>query len=266
MTLAEPSSDNLEQLVELLLSETAPDDPAQLQQGLRTVYAAYQSQQRMMDRLIRVSDRSQTIERCRGLSSQNHYKRKMQQLEKLVRISDSYQGMMQDLNTRLHQLSISDELTGLPNRRYGADQLEKAASFACRSGDPLALAIVDIDLFKRVNDTHGHLVGDMVIREVATALHENLRISDTCARWGGEEFLVLLPATAIRAAEPLLERLREAVAGLPLGIHVEGLSASISVGFTDYRSEEPVHLALHRADEALYHAKASGRNCVRYGA
>ena len=266
MTSAEPSGENLEQLVDLLLREVAPDDPTQVRQGLRAVYAAYQKQQRMMDRLIRVSDRYQTIERNHGISSQSHYKRKMHQLEKLVRISDSYQGMMQDLNARLHQLSISDELTGLPNRRYGVDQLEKAASFACRSGGSLTLGIVDIDLFKRVNDTYGHLVGDMVIREIAKVLHSNLRTSDTCARWGGEEFLILLPATPHQAAEPLFDRLRKAVQSLPLGIHQQGLSASVSIGFTDYRSEEPIHLALHRADEALYEAKALGRNCVHYGA
>lgn len=163
------------------------------------------------------------------------------------------------------RVANTDMLTGLPNRRYTLAFLEKALVGARDNGAPLAVAIFDIDYFKRINDSYGHATGDQVIRRVAQRANAALRESDMLGRIGGEEFVCILQQSSAQAAEIVAERVRRAVeTGTAAG---EGLpQATISVGVAIYDSEADVEELLHRADKALYVAKREGRNRLRMAA
>lgn len=150
----------------------------------------------------------------------------------------------------VQEMARHDALTGLPNRRVLEELLPREMARARRDGSPLSLAIVDIDHFKAYNDVHGHLAGDEVLRACAREWDEALRGADTLVRFGGEEFLVLLPGTEPEAAAEIVERLR---AKTPMG-------QSCSAGLALWDEVESVDDLLRRADEALYLAKASGRD------
>jgi two-component system cell cycle response regulator len=174
-------------------------------------------------------------------------------------------GMLQEeLRTRavaLEELAFTDALSGIPNRRFIDRQLEALISSARRHGRPLALALIDIDRFKPVNDTHGHAVGDAVITEVAGRLASRLRAEDHLGRFGGEEFLVLLPDTVAEAAAAVAEDLRRSVDATPVETSAGPLDVSVSVGWASW-DDEAAHELIARADEALYQAKQRGRNRV----
>ena len=163
------------------------------------------------------------------------------------------------------RVANTDMLTGLPNRRHTLAFLEKALSGARDHGAPLAVAIFDIDHFKRINDTHGHAMGDRVIHRVAQRAKAALRDEDMLGRIGGEEFVCILQRSSAQAAEMVAERVRQAVeAGTA---DEEGLpNATISVGLAVYDGEPDVEELLHRADKALYVAKREGRNRLRMAA
>jgi diguanylate cyclase (GGDEF)-like protein len=169
----------------------------------------------------------------------------------LVRLKEGYLEAQLDAYT--------DFLTGLRNRRYLELILERELFRVARYGRPLSLVILDLDGFKAVNDTHGHEVGDRVLRALARCLEEHLRQSDRAVRLGGEEFAVLLPETGLPQALRLAERLRRAVAALKVP-PAERLSASFGVAQAG-PTDSPLSL-LKRADEALYRAKRAGKNRV----
>ncbi|GDY29289.1 GGDEF domain-containing protein [Gandjariella thermophila] len=154
--------------------------------------------------------------------------------------------------------ALRDPLTGLPNRRALADALRTATVEP--EWTPLALALVDLDHFKPVNDRGSHAVGDAVLRAVAQALRDSVRGDDTVARYGGDEFVVVLPRTALPAAEAVLTRIVRAVATLPAA---QAYGVTASVGVTVLRPGEPADAALGRADAAMYAAKRDGGNRVR---
>jgi two-component system cell cycle response regulator len=163
------------------------------------------------------------------------------------------------------ELAVTDPLTGLHNRRYMTGQLSALVRRAVCGGDPVAALLVDIDHFKRINDSFGHDVGDEVLREFAVRLATNVRAIDLPCRVGGEEFVVIMPDTPLEAAQRVAERLRLHVSGAPF--HVAGVgdpmqvTISIGVAATCGESDSPEAL-LKRADEAVYEAKAKGRNQV----
>jgi diguanylate cyclase (GGDEF)-like protein len=159
----------------------------------------------------------------------------------------------------LEEMAFSDSLTGLPNRRQGYQLLQSQIALAQRSGRPLSVCLWDLDHFKQVNDVHGHDAGDQVLRGVAGRLKDLLRSSDTLVRWGGEEFLVILPDTELHAGAVVAERLCRAIAASPLAA---GVPSTASFGVSDYVSGEHLEQLLQRADRALYAAKAAGRNQV----
>ena len=165
----------------------------------------------------------------------------------------------------LQTLSVTDALTGVPNRRYWDLRLAEEIARAQRYRYPLAVLMVDIDHFKRVNDTYGHQVGDVALQQVASRLRSNLRRTDVLARYGGEEFGVLAPQTSLEAAKVLAERLRHAIASEPVQVNSDlSISLTISVGvavFPEHGQNESDLVAA--ADAALYRAKEEGRNCVR---
>ncbi len=156
----------------------------------------------------------------------------------------------------------TDALTGLPNRRSLDTALAAQCALARREGRPCAVLMLDLDHFKAINDTHGHAVGDAVLRAFGRRLQSQLRRSDLCARYGGEEFVVLLAGTPFEPAEEVGERLRASVSAAPL---VPGVTATVSVGTASYRADDDMTSLLARADTALYEAKRSGRNRVVSG-
>jgi two-component system cell cycle response regulator len=157
---------------------------------------------------------------------------------------------------RLESLLREDALTGLSNRRAVLTQLAGMVSAARRHGHPLSIAILDLDHFKRNNDSYGHKVGDDVLVAAAHAMGTHLRAEDQLGRLGGEEFLVLLPDTDSEAAGHVAEKLRAEVATAPTSVPV-----TVSIGVATWDGEAPEDL-LHRADEALYAAKEAGRDRV----
>ncbi|MFL5845447.1 MAG: GGDEF domain-containing protein [Solirubrobacteraceae bacterium] len=161
----------------------------------------------------------------------------------------------------LERLAFTDALSNIPNRRFLDRQLEAMVSSARRHGRPLAVALVDIDRFKPINDTHGHAIGDAVIAEVARRLGERLRTEDHLGRFGGEEFLVLLPEADAEAAAAAAEALRTEVCSSPVMTDDGPLDVTVSVGWAVW-DDEPGHALVGRADVALYEAKAAGRNRV----
>lgn len=162
-----------------------------------------------------------------------------------------------DALARMQDMATRDELTGLSNRRRMIEMLGDEIKRERRRDEPLSIALLDLDHFKRVNDTHGHQAGDEVLRGFAQAATASLREMDTLARWGGEEFLLLCPGSTAEQAAIGLTRLRSRLADQPL---LPGLSVTFSAGTAQYRPGESIEQTVERADQALYQAKEHGRN------
>ena len=162
----------------------------------------------------------------------------------------------------INELAIRDELTGVHNRRYLMGLIEKEKERADRNGRAFCLCLLDIDFFKRVNDTYGHSAGDAVLRAVARTVEAQVRGSDCFGRYGGEEFLLMLPETPAADALVLTERVREAIEKLRCLEAGSEIALTVSIGVAEYRMGEAIGLSVGRADEALYLAKSSGRNRV----
>ncbi|MCK0165582.1 GGDEF domain-containing protein [Marinobacter sp. S6332] len=155
-----------------------------------------------------------------------------------------------------------DALTGLANRREALDQLDAEYERYLRSDRPFSVLLADIDLFKSVNDTYGHHVGDELIVLVADTLREQCRKIDTIARWGGEEYLVLLPETEEDEAVQIANRIREAIAKKAIIVEQHTVHCTASIGVASIKDAESIDKVLQRSDEALYRAKTLGRNRV----
>lgn len=181
-----------------------------------------------LERIARISDGFQSMAREQNLSLSERYHKQLRRLEKVARISDRYQQMMRDLNLALKEASIRDPLTGLPNRRMLLERLREENERSQRHGQSYVLAMLDVDFFKQVNDTWGHDSGDRVLVEIARAMESELREYDLCGRWGGEEFLLLLPQTRLQDAGPVLERVRDSVRTLAVRVGTEALSVTAS--------------------------------------
>jgi diguanylate cyclase (GGDEF)-like protein len=160
----------------------------------------------------------------------------------------------------LEQLAATDPLTGLANRRGGEKSIASEISRAERERKPLSCILLDIDRFKQVNDTLGHQVGDQVLRELSAMLRRAVRAYDIVARWGGEEFLLVLPGADLQAARLLAERIRVGVQKLPMPAF--GNTVTISAGAAEFDSDYDFESTLRTADRRMYEAKAAGRNCV----
>ncbi len=160
----------------------------------------------------------------------------------------------------IKEMAAKDELTGLPNRRRMMTLLQEHATRHARGGPRFYVCIIDLDHFKSINDTYGHAAGDAVLRAFATQAQQILRTTDMIGRWGGEEFLLLLPESP--PGDPALgvARLREALAAMPASAALPELRVRFSAGFARYEDGEPIDQAIERADRALYAAKSAGRN------
>ncbi len=166
---------------------------------------------------------------------------------------------------QIHALAMLDGLTGLNNRTHFMPAAQRELDLARRHGQPLALIVLDVDHFKTINDTVGHLGGDDVLVQVAQRCRQALRTTDLLARWGGEEFIMLLPDTPLGQARQLAERVRQSLqAAPPIVVNGEAITVTASLGATGFLpgEEQSLDELIRRADTALYLAKSAGRNRV----
>lgn len=161
---------------------------------------------------------------------------------------------------RIQEIAIRDELTGLFNRRYMQERMREEASRSDRNGESLLIAILDIDHFKRLNDSYGHHAGDLALHAFAKVVQTNIRGHDILGRWGGEEFVILLPNTSLSTGMDCLERIREKLAVSSITVDNLNLQITVSVGLTEHIPREHPDKTMARADAALYAAKDRGRN------
>ena len=187
-------------------------------------------------------------------------------IHRLYRQVDEQNARLARQNTRLLALSTTDPLTMLPNHRALSERLEQEVARARRYGHPLSILFFDADHFKRVNDTYGHSTGDIVLQELGRLVNSLLRAGDSIGRYGGEEFLVLLPETTQEEACQVAERIRKTVAESPLATSAvkEGIPTTISLGVATFPTDGiSVREVVEQADQAMYWAKRLGRNQVR---
>ncbi|MBT4007495.1 MAG: PleD family two-component system response regulator [Rhodospirillales bacterium] len=200
------------------------------------------------DYLIRPIDANEVKARVRSQLKQKRYRE---------RLRENYQ--------RSLSMALTDDLTGLYNHRYLCAHLDTALADAVNSGKPLSILMLDIDFFKKVNDTYGHAAGDRVLKEIANCMVLNLREFDTAARLGGEEFVIIMPECSRQVSLKVAERLRSVIEGYPFTGAQEGehISVTVSIGLSVVEKDSITGEALMaRTDQALYAAKRAGRNQV----
>ena len=191
--------------------------------------------------------------------------RRLQALaQKVSEMEDEAQGFREHIEEQ-RQKALTDPLTGLANRAGWSERLELEVARWKRYGGDLLLAVLDIDHFKRINDGYGHLAGDKVLKIIAGELSKRLRKTDFLARFGGEEFVLLVPGTPLEGGQQLLETLRAGVESCPFHFRGEPVTITLSSGLTAFASGDSGEAAFARADQALYKAKREGRNRIELG-
>ncbi|NWD84293.1 diguanylate cyclase [Pseudomonas reactans] len=182
--------------------------------------------------------------------------------ERVANMEQEAQGYREHLEVQ-RQKALIDPLTGLPNRAAWSERLDQEVNTWHQRGNNLSLAMLDLDHFKRINDGYGHLAGDKVLKIIANVLRKRLRSTDFIARFGGEEFVLLMPNSSLADALAAGEVLRAAIEACPFHFKGEPVTITVSMGVAQFQPGERSDLALKRADEALYRAKAAGRNQVQ---
>ncbi|MGE4166103.1 MAG: diguanylate cyclase, partial [Xanthobacteraceae bacterium] len=222
-----------------VLAVTEADNNAKLVRGLEIGVNDY---------LIRPIDKSEMLARVRTQIKKKRY---------TERLRDNVQSSI--------EAAVTDVLTGLYNRRYMETHLTTLVEQSAARGKPISALVLDIDFFKAINDTHGHDAGDDVLREFALRMRKSIRNIDLACRYGGEEFVVVMPETDKAVATMVAERLRRKIASEPFPIEggAKSIEVTISIGIAALNSaEDNAAAVLKRADQALYRAKRDGRNRV----
>lgn len=259
---AQPAEQSLLDEIRALLDEPALQHNP-LHAPLGRLFELCCAQHERMERLIRISDGYHGLSRTQVHDLSAQFDRHVRRLEKLARISDRYQNSLREVSEALREAAITDALTGLHNRRYLMERLHEETERASRTRTPYTLAMIDVDHFKAVNDRFGHEAGDCVLQRIAITLRDSVRHYDLCGRWGGEEFLLLLPQTRLGDGLLLAERTRAAIRALRIDLDdAAGVTVSISVGLTEHQPGEALTRSLARADGALLRAKEHGRDQV----
>lgn len=242
----------------LLAQAEHRDNP--LREPLAQLFEYSQGQRARLERLVRISDGYQTLARSNSLTLAEQYDRQLRRLEKLARISDRYQASLREMSETLREASLHDPMTRLGNRRFLVDRLNEETERANRKDAPYALAMLDIDLFKAVNDRYGHSAGDEALCKIARGIQQSVREYDHCGRWGGEEFLIILPETTLESALQIAERVRQEIGAMRHDFFAGRIT--VSLGLTLYQRGETYSATISRADTALLRAKAIGRDRV----
>jgi diguanylate cyclase (GGDEF)-like protein len=198
--------------------------------------------------------------------AQDYLKKPFEPAELMARVGSAVhvkqlQDQLWQRNAELDRVSRTDSLTGLYNRWHLQEELHSQRTTAGRYHDPMAVILFDIDHFKKVNDTYGHPAGDLVLCEFAGRLREGLRAGDIAGRWGGEEFLVILPRTDLAGAVDVAERIRALTAATTISAAGQQITVTVSGGCALGPTQDPAAI-IQIADEHLYQAKASGRNRI----
>lgn len=233
------------------------------------MYQQIRQQHQQLERLLKIADGFDSLVHNENINLLERYQRQIKRLEKIVKISDLYQKEIIRLNEQLIHASLHDPLTDLPNRRYLVSRLQEQTALANRHKRPYSLLLVDLDHFKYYNDRYGHEFGDHLLCKVAEVFNECLRSFDVCGRWGGEEFLILLPDATLPTTEEvgwrLLEKVKTQISIESKNTDTESPLSNVpqnvtfSAGITTYRLDEDYHETLRRADNAMYQAKTQGR-------
>ena len=180
-----------------------------------------------------------------------------------VVISQMKLSEIKDINQTLEQMTNHDNLTSLYNRVYAENQIEFEFNKAKRYGNIFSIVFFDIDRFKDINDTYGHLAGDEVLIKISETVKNQLRSSDILGRYGGEEFLILLPETNLESASALSQRVRQKIERTTTYFQKTPIKVTVSLGVVQFRPDIKNYLQMiHEADVALYHSKQNGRNAV----
>ena len=251
--------DELEERIAALLAQPEYEGHP-LHQALQEVLERMSQHVGRLERITQISDRYQSgvQERVRHLS--RRYDRQISRLEKAIRISDRYQSILNDLNRALQEASTHDQLTGLPNRKLMADCCRREDERVDRDGTTYSMLAIDADRFKLINDTYGHEMGDKVLIGLAQSFQHGIRDGDYCARWGGEEFLALLPGADLSTAKLVADRLLNTVRSLEINCADAVISPRVSIGLAQLAEGERYVEVYRRADAALLLAKQSGRD------
>ena len=234
------------------------------------------SQVRSLDRtrnmpILAVSDTDDNVRLARGLEIgvSDYLVRPIEKNELLARVRTQirkkrYMERLRDNVQMSIEMAITDALTGLYNRRYMEMHVRSLVEQASSRGKPLTVLVLDIDYFKSINDTHGHDAGDEVLREFALRIRKSIRGSDLACRYGGEEFVVIMPETDVGAATSVAERLRRRIASAPFPFQqgARAVEVTTSVGIAALAGSDDAASVIKRADQALFRAKRDGRNRV----
>jgi diguanylate cyclase (GGDEF)-like protein len=173
---------------------------------------------------------------------------------------EAQRGELTQALERIQALATCDELTGLTNRRAAMERMQQELAVRTRAEPLMSVALIDLDHFKHINDNHGHAAGDAVLRRFADCARSTVRVGDTMARWGGEEFLLVMPATSSDDAMRGMERLREQLHQQAFDDIAPGLAVSFSAGVAECMGAGDLEAAIERADKAMYQAKHAGRD------
>ncbi len=204
---------------------------------------------------------SEAVRDCLDAGALDFISKPPNQLELFARLRLALR--LRDLGVTLHESSVRDALTGLYNRRHLQAELERHIEAARRYGEAFSVAMTDIDLFKKINDAHGHVMGDLVLRQLADYFVGRLRKTDIVGRFGGEEFIVILHGTLLANAVTAMESLRQGLAQRPFGTEEVVVNVTFSAGVAQWEPQiQGTDALVRKADEALYASKQQGRNRV----
>jgi diguanylate cyclase len=196
-------------------------------------------------------------------NERNNHKIALQKLTEKINLLENESGELKQKLEIAHNQAIRDPLTGLPNRLAYDERLSCELARKQRYDSALSMVIWDIDFFKKINDTYGHKAGDKTLKIIAQLLEQNCRATDFISRFGGEEFVMLLPETSVQAAYTIADKLRKLIAGTGFNANNNKIAITISCGISEFNSTDTPDSAFKRADKALYEAKRKGRNqCI----
>ncbi|MDH2433359.1 biofilm regulation diguanylate cyclase SiaD [Pokkaliibacter sp. MBI-7] len=249
----------LEKRIQMLLDDKQYQGHP-LREALAQLWSMNQEQWARVERITQLSDSYQAMMMRREHSLSARFDKQLRQLEKITRISDRYQRMLRDMNLALEEASFLDPLTDLPNRRMLMRRLEDEVENSNKSQHGFAVAMLDVDYFKQVNDSYGHQVGDEVLMRLGQMMQQQVDELGVCGRWGGEEFLLLVAGQDESRCLQLFGQLQRHISGASIDIAGISLSVTVSLGVSVFRPGEPLDAVLNRADNALYEAKQTGRN------